>query len=134
MHANRSITGARRAGDHGDPGLARELAEGLGHVCRSAFLTAADHLDLVRRVVQSINQGEIALTRHAERCIDVMNFQLVSKNLTSGTHVIFPFAMLALVQGETFITLGSRMRRTSSIDSSKKADYPGWHDGYRPQN
>ena len=91
MHADRAIAGARRTGHHGDARLAGELAVRLCHISGPAFLAARDDFDLVRRIVQRVDQGKIALARHAERRIDIVNFQLVGEDLTARGAWHLPF-------------------------------------------
>ena len=65
VHAGAGVGGTGAAGDHGDAGPAGELAPGGRHHRRAAFLAADDEADL-GRVVQRVQDLEIALARHAE--------------------------------------------------------------------
>ena len=72
---------ARAAGDEGDPGLAGQLALGLGHHGGPALLAADDRLDLA--LMQAIKGRQIALARNAEDPFDPLNAQLVHQNLAA---------------------------------------------------
>ena len=84
MNANRRIARARRPGNHQDARLAGHLGVGFGHVGGTAFLAAAHQLDFVGGVVQRIDHGKIAFTRHAERRIDIVDSQLIDQDLAAG--------------------------------------------------
>ena len=83
VHARAGVGGTRPAGDHGDAGPAGELAPGGGHHGRTAFLAADDEADL-GRVVQRVQDLEIALARHAEDGVDALQAELVDQDPAPG--------------------------------------------------
>ena len=83
-----SARGMRRPGaarDHADSGTARELPVRVGHVGGTHFVAARDEAD--RRVVERIEYGQVALTRHAERDVDAVDDELVDDELPAGSHL-----------------------------------------------
>ena len=72
---------ARPARDHADTGTAGQLAVGVGHVRRAAFLAADDESDLVATLVEAVEDGEKALAGDAETEIDALGDQVVDKNV-----------------------------------------------------
>jgi hypothetical protein len=83
MDADRGVGGAGRTGDEADAGAAGELAVGVGHV-RGARLVACDH-ESDRRVVQRVEDGDVALAWNAERRLDAVDDELVDEHLRAGS-------------------------------------------------
>ncbi len=83
MHAG---AGAGRAGasrDEADPGLARQLAIGLGHHGRTPLLAAGDEAEL-GMIDEGVQCGEEALARHAEGQPRAVALQLLDQDLAAG--------------------------------------------------
>ena len=74
----RGVGRAGPAGDEADAGPAGQLAVGLRHH-RGAALLAADR-DGDRRVVQRVEDREVALAGHAEEMVDAVHDELVDEN------------------------------------------------------
>ena len=72
------------AGDEADAGLAGELAVGLRHVGRAAFLAADDVADRVALGVKRVERREIALAGHAEDRVGAVDAQLVDQDLRAA--------------------------------------------------
>ena len=91
MQAGAGIGRAGTPRHHADAGAAGELAMGLGHHGRIAFMPAGDRLDL-RCIVERVEHGEIALTRHAENVVGAVNPELIDEYLSAGAvcHVKAP--------------------------------------------
>ena len=87
VDTDRGVRRTRSAGDEGDAGFAGHLAPGIGHVGNATFLAADDEVDLVLNVVERIERGEIAFTRHAEDGIDAVQTQAIDKDLSAGAEV-----------------------------------------------
>src|SRR4029453_9955305 len=83
MNPGGRIGCARTAGDEGDAGLAGHLAVGVGHIADAAFLAADDCLDL-RRVVQSVQDGEEAFPGNGEDAVAALDLELLDKDLAAG--------------------------------------------------
>src|SRR5262249_19492993 len=62
-----------------------QLAVRLGHVGCTALVTAGDELQLILHPAESIQHGQVALARHAERKFRTVNDELVYKNLPART-------------------------------------------------
>ncbi len=63
-------TGVRRSGtarDECNARAPRQLAERLRHVGRAAFLPAHDERKAIARIVQRVENGEVALARNGKR-------------------------------------------------------------------
>src|SRR5262249_62365758 len=89
------VGGAVAAQDHADAWLPRHLAPGLRHH-RGAALLAADHgLDAVG-IVQAVEGGEEALTRHGERRRGALGLELIDQNLAAVAHALPPRAPATL--------------------------------------
>ncbi len=73
VNAGRSVGGAGAARHHDDAGAAGELAPGLRRHGGAAFLAAERHCD--RRIVERIEQRQIALAGHAEDALDAVILQ-----------------------------------------------------------
>ena len=87
VDADRRVGRARAASDEADAGFAGELAVRLRHVGRAAVLARDDQLDRVLRVVQRVENGEIALPWNAERGVDAVDLQLIHQNLRGGARL-----------------------------------------------
>ncbi len=81
MQSDAGIGRTRTARHEGDPRLAHQLAVGLGHVGRAAFLAADDVADRVALGVERVERREIALARHAEDGVGAVDAQLVDQDL-----------------------------------------------------
>jgi len=66
VDADAGIRGPRAAGDHRDARPAGELAVGLGHVRRAAFMAADHEPDPIANIVHCVQHGKEALARDAE--------------------------------------------------------------------
>ena len=86
MHAGTGVGGTRATRHHRDAGPAGELAPRCGHH-RGAALLAADHEADLGRVVQGIEDLEIALAGHAEDGRDAECRQLVDQDAPARPHV-----------------------------------------------
>ena len=64
------------------PGPAGELAVGVGHVRRARLVAAGDQPD--RRVVEAVEDVEVALARHAERELGAVDDELVDEELAAA--------------------------------------------------
>src|SRR3546814_12019363 len=69
MDAGAGAGRARPARHEADAGPAGQLAIGIGHHSCATFL-AAEVIGDLRRVVEGVEQGEVALTGHAEEAVD----------------------------------------------------------------
>ncbi len=105
MQSDAGIGGARPAGHKTDAGLAGQLAVGLRHVGRAAFLAADDVADRVALGVERVERGEVALARNAEDRVGAVNAQLVDQDLR---------ATAARMRGRHVFSLTSWVRRTSA--------------------
>ncbi len=83
VDADRGVAGAGAAGHQQHPGLAGELAVGLGHERRAAFLAAGDEADL-GRVVERVEHFEIAFAGDAEGDLDAVRAQCRHDQLTAA--------------------------------------------------
>jgi hypothetical protein len=81
MHAGRGIGRSRPACHEADAGPARELALGLSHH-RGAALAADGDGDV--GVMQSVENGQVALTGYAEQRLDTMGDELAHQDLAAG--------------------------------------------------
>ena len=82
VHADRGVGRAGAARDEADAGLAGQLAVGLGHEGRAAFLAADDEADA--RVVQRVEHVEVAFAGHAEGGVDAVDGERVDQDLAAG--------------------------------------------------
>src|SRR6185437_2513382 len=64
---------------------AGEFAVGLGHVSGAAFLSAYDQANLLARIIERVEHGEIAFARNAVGRVDAMYDELVHQDLRAGT-------------------------------------------------
>ena len=109
MHSDAGIGGAGTARHEADAGLAGQLAVGLGHVGRAAFLAADDVADGVALRVERVERREIALAGHAEDGVGAVDAQLVDQNLRAaaarmgGRHVVFPYFVGEKVVGTNIL-------------------------------
>ena len=67
-----------------DSGFSGKLAIGFGHDRGPAFV-ATDH-DIDVGIDHGIERRQIGFPRHAGDTLDAIDFQLINKNLTAGTH------------------------------------------------
>ncbi len=81
MHAGQRVGRAGAAGHHADAGFAGQLAVGVGHHGRAAFLAANRDLDV--RVVQAVQHREVAFTGNAENVLDALGNQLVDQDVSA---------------------------------------------------
>ncbi len=84
VHGDGGVCRARPARDEADPRAARELPVRLGHVRRRRLVAARDEPD--RRVVERVEDREIALPRHTERELDPVELELVDERLPARSH------------------------------------------------
>src|SRR5712691_7316170 len=84
MHADRGVAGAGATGDHGDAGLAGELAVGFRHVGGARLMARVDELDPVAHAVEGVQQREVALAGNAKGHVHAMDEQLVDEYLATG--------------------------------------------------
>ena len=76
------VGGPRPAGDHAHARAAGELAVGLGHVRRAALVAGDDEPQ--RRVVQRVEDGEVALAGDAEGQVGPVQHELVDQDLPAA--------------------------------------------------
>ncbi len=81
VHADRRLGRAGPARDHADAGTAGQLAVRLRHVGRARLVAARDQPD--RRLVEAVEQLEVALARHAERDLGAVHRELVGEQLAA---------------------------------------------------
>ena len=81
VHADRGVAGAGPARDHGDAGLAGELAIGFRHVGGASLVARVDQREAVAHVVERVEHLEIALAGHAERHLDAVDQQTESTRM-----------------------------------------------------
>src|SRR3546814_2547743 len=82
MDAGAGAGRARPARHEADAGPAGQLAIGIGHHRCATFL-AAEVIGDLRRVVEGVEHGEVALTGHAEDAVDAFGDELRSEEHTS---------------------------------------------------
>ena len=83
MDADRRVAGAGAAGHHQHPGLAGELAIGLGHEGRTPFLAARHKAD-VGCVEPRIEDFEVAFAGDAKGHVDTMSAKCCDDKLTAA--------------------------------------------------
>ncbi|CFM02052.1 Uncharacterised protein [Bordetella pertussis] len=83
MHADAGVGGAGAAGDEADPRLAGQLAIGLGHVGRAAFLAADNGVDGAAMLVQGVDAGQVALAGNHEHAPRAVHAQLLHQDLAA---------------------------------------------------
>ena len=88
VEADGRMAGARTSGDHDHAGSTGELAVGLRHVGGTAFVPAGDRRDCGARVVQGVEGGEVALSRHAEDGVDAVNPEGVDQDPGAGAPTV----------------------------------------------
>src|SRR5262249_6709561 len=84
VDADRSVGRARAAGDQRDAGAAGELAVGVGHVRGATLVPADDEPDPVARVVEPVQDGQVALARDAEDVVDALGQKALDQDLAAG--------------------------------------------------
>jgi hypothetical protein len=82
VDAGGGVGGAGTARHEAHAGPAGELALGLGHHGRAAFLAA--YRDVDGRVVQGVEHGQEAFARHAEELLHAVEDELVDQDLAAG--------------------------------------------------
>ena len=82
VDAHARMSGARSAGHQTDTGTTGELAVRLGHVRRTLLVARDDQLQ--RRVVERIEDGEVALARNSERQLGAVQHELIDEDLTAA--------------------------------------------------
>ena len=81
VQPDRPVAGARTAGDDHYAGLAGKLAIRFCHVGGARLEPAGDDLHVVAMLIQAVEQGEIALARHAEDVVDPVYLEGIGKSL-----------------------------------------------------
>ena len=81
VHAGQRVGRAGAAGHHADAGFAGQLAVGVGHHGRAAFLAA--HRDLDVRIVQAVQHCQIAFPGNAENVLDALGNPLVDQDVSA---------------------------------------------------
>ena len=84
MHAYGGMTGTGATGDHADPGLAGELAVGLGHIGSPGFVPCVDKGELILHVMQRIEHLKVAFAGDAIGGVGAVDQQLIHKDLSAG--------------------------------------------------
>ena len=84
VHADARVGRARTARNETDARPASEFAVGFGHVGGAAFLPAHDEADLLARVIERVEHGEVALARHAVGGVDAVDEELIDEDLCAG--------------------------------------------------
>jgi hypothetical protein len=84
VHADRGVAGTGPARDHGDAGLAGELAVGFRHVGGARLVARVDQRDSVLHVVERIEHFQVALARHAERHVGAVDQQLIHQDAAAA--------------------------------------------------
>ena len=84
MDADRRIRRTGTAGDEDDARAAGQLAVGFRHVGGAAFMATDDQAQRVARVVESIEDGEIALAGNAKGEVDALTEEIGDQNLATG--------------------------------------------------
>ena len=82
VHADGGLRRAGPARDHADPRPAGQLAVGLGRIRGARFVPARDQAD--RRLVQPVEQLEVALAGDAERELRAVDRELVGQQLAAA--------------------------------------------------
>ncbi len=93
MNTDTRVGRARAARDETNAGTAGQFTVSLGHVGGAAFLAADHELDFVTRIVERIESGEIAFTRHTEHHVDAVHFERVNQELPAGAWSRGPLGM-----------------------------------------
>jgi hypothetical protein len=84
MDAEAGVGRTWPARDEADAGPAGQLAVRVRHVGRPALLAAHDKADVVARVVQRVEGGEIAFAGDAKNRVGAVDAQLVDQDLAAG--------------------------------------------------
>ncbi len=92
VHGNRGVGGARSAADEGDARPTGQLGIADRRESRSALMPADDRLDGVA-VVQGVERGQVAFTRHAEHPVDAVRGQAIDEKISGTTRhrLVSPF-------------------------------------------
>ena len=138
VHAGRGVRRARAARDHAHAGPTGQLAVGVRGVRGRRLVAAGDHAQPVAMRIEPVQQRQIALARHAERKLHVVQGELVGKELpaTPGAdsqldglvqehRVALRLGAIAILlahvadDGEPWSARGSTMQRTNALGSSR---------------
>src|SRR5919197_2172234 len=84
MDAGRCVGRAGAPGDEANAGASGQLAIGVRHDGGATLLPADHQPDLLLRVAQGVEHGEITLSRNTERRVHALHAQTVHQNLTTG--------------------------------------------------
>ena len=87
MHGDGGVAGTRPAADQDDAGCPRQLGVGNGHEPGPAFVAAGHDLDVVT-VVQGIQHGEVAFSRHAKHTVDTVQHQCIHQGVGGAFHLV----------------------------------------------
>ena len=85
MHAGAGIGGTGATGDETKARLTGHFAIGVRHHGGATFLTA-DGEPEIRCIVQGVQHGKVALTRHTKSQVCALGAQCIYQNLTTRTH------------------------------------------------
>jgi len=88
VDADRGVRRARPARHEADPGPARQLAVGVGHVRGAGLVPADDQPD--RRVVERVEHGEVALAGDAKGELRAVERELVDEDAAAATQLLPP--------------------------------------------
>ena len=94
MHGDAGVAGAGAAGDEHHAGQSGQLGVGHRHEAGAALAAAGDQVQPVVRV-QRVEQGDVALARHAEGAVDALGGEEVHELFGGGGHAVsrsFPWA------------------------------------------
>ena len=87
MQPRRGVAGAGTPRDHDHPGPPGELAAGFRHVRGAALVPAGDGGDRIARVVEGVEDREIALARHAEDGVDAVDPEGIDQDPAAGAPI-----------------------------------------------
>ena len=86
VDADRRIGGSRATRHDCHAGTAGELAVGIRHVSRAAFLTAHDEFQAIGDVVERIEDRQIAFARDTEKVRGSLSDEIGDENLAARAH------------------------------------------------
>ena len=112
MEAGAGVAGAGAARHHAKAGLPRELAIGVRHHRRAAFLAAGDEADRVG-VVERVEHGEVALAGNAEHGIGAVDLELIDENLRPAASPHYPASRM--LRGERYWTFAAAAMGSGTI-------------------
>ena len=84
VHGDRGVGGAGTAADEGDARPTGQLGVADRRESRAALMPADDRLDGVA-VVQGVERGQVAFTRHAEHPVDAVRGQAIDEKIGGTT-------------------------------------------------